>query len=207
MRSMGVPTDFCSSQFDISQPRYRRRGWIGVDLDGTLAKTIRTCVGGPIGEPLQPMLRRVKYWIASGRTVKIFTARAGTPADIAVVKQWCAQHGIPDLEVTDRKDHDMLALWDDRAVSVISDLGIPFLTLSTSRWRQLRHCLHLLFLCCIGHRFKTYEPTESNHRLLNQWLNNLEAPFLPASKGTSAPLDSIPQQPHWHRNSVVPGWQ
>ncbi|MEI8285241.1 MAG: hypothetical protein WCG52_09650, partial [bacterium] len=49
-------------------------GWIGVDLDGTLAEFIGDM--SFIGEPIMPMLNRVKTWLANGREVRIFTARA-----------------------------------------------------------------------------------------------------------------------------------
>ena len=50
-------------------------GWIGVDLDGTLAKY--GIWDGSIGEPIPLMVERVKIWIALGVEVKIFTARVG----------------------------------------------------------------------------------------------------------------------------------
>lgn len=107
---------------NVRYPRYRRRGWIGVDLDGTLARLEK---GRHIGRPVAPMMARVKYWIGSGREVRIFTSRADDPLEVARIKDWLAQHGLPDLEVTNKKDNRMVALWDDRAVKVIENQGIP----------------------------------------------------------------------------------
>lgn len=106
----------------IEKPGYRRRGWIGVDLDGTLARLEK---GRHIGRPVAPMMARVKYWIGSGREVRIFTSRANDSLEVARIKDWLAQHGLPDLEVTNKKDNRMIALWDDRAVKVIENQGIP----------------------------------------------------------------------------------
>jgi hypothetical protein len=104
-------------------------GWIGVDLDGTLAEYSH--FEGPtiIGKPIPRMVERVKRWLAEGRTVKIFTARVCKgPTDVKLIRQaievWCAQHIGRKLEVTNEKDWGMVELWDDRAVQVIPNTGI-----------------------------------------------------------------------------------
>lgn len=51
------------------------RGWIGVDLDGTLARYEGWKRVTDIGEPVPAMLERVKSWRAEGREVRVFTAR------------------------------------------------------------------------------------------------------------------------------------
>lgn len=48
--------------------------WIGVDLDGTLAKSVKA-QNGEIGVPIHPMVQLVKVWIAHGEDVRIFTSR------------------------------------------------------------------------------------------------------------------------------------
>ena len=76
------------------------------------------------------MLARVRHWLANGYRVKIVTARASEPEKgIPPVKRWLAENGLPDLEVTDRKDFGMIELWDDRAIQVVRDSGRPFLSL------------------------------------------------------------------------------
>lgn len=50
-------------------------GWIGVDLDGTLAQYDGWKGCSHIGEPIPAMLARVKEWLANGVDVRIFTAR------------------------------------------------------------------------------------------------------------------------------------
>lgn len=103
-------------------------GWIGVDLDGTLA--FYDCWRSPhhIGEPVPAMAARVKRWVAQGREVRIFTARVSGPPDEVktfrgVLANWLHRHGLPDLAVTNAKDYGMVELWDDRAVQVIPNTG------------------------------------------------------------------------------------
>ena len=108
-------------------------GWIGVDLDGTLARYEHWQGPAHIGEPVQPMLDRVKAWLKEGREVRIFTARVTyTPerqqenavARLAI-QAWCEEHIGQKLEITNVKDFDMIELWDDRCVQVQPNAGIP----------------------------------------------------------------------------------
>jgi len=116
----------CGRKFtDDTQVRYGGSPWIGVDLDGTLARDLGSTRGDDIGSPIEPMLVRVQKWIAEGRTVKIFTARASSPRQVAAIKEWLASCGLPELEVTNVKDLHMIELWDDRCVQVTTNLGEP----------------------------------------------------------------------------------
>jgi hypothetical protein len=126
----------CGQKYiDKSKVRYKSAPWIGVDLDGTLAQDLgnsRDEKGlGEIGSPIKPMLNRLKKWIAEGKTVKIFTARASSPRQVAMVKKWLFKHGLPDLEVTNVKDLRMIELWDDRCVQVMTNLGEPIDRMTT----------------------------------------------------------------------------
>jgi hypothetical protein len=104
--------------------------WIGVDLDGTLARSGRWRGYKHIGAPVPLMMARVRFWLKNGLTVKIFTARAGVPEAIPPIKRWLAKHGLPELEITNTKDFAMVEFWDDRAVQVVQNTGRPFLSLS-----------------------------------------------------------------------------
>ena len=105
----------------------KQYGWIGVDLDGTLAKYTGWKSNGEIGEPIKPMVDRVKKWLAEGKKVKIFTARvaisAGKEEMINKIKAWCKENIGQELEVTNVKDHAMIELWDDRARQVEKNTG------------------------------------------------------------------------------------
>ena len=100
--------------------------WIGVDLDGTLAMAEPWQGFEHIGKPVPNMVKRLNVWLGMGYTVKIVTARAAEP-EVAIppIKAWLKKHGLPDLEVTNAKDMDMIELWDDRAVQVIPNTGNP----------------------------------------------------------------------------------
>lgn len=50
-------------------------GWIGVDLDGTLAHYDTWEKWNVFGPPIRLMVNRVRKWLDEGKTVKIFTAR------------------------------------------------------------------------------------------------------------------------------------
>lgn len=98
-------------------------GWIGVDLDGTLAEYGTWKGPDHIGAPIPRMMDRVRAWLAAGKTVKIFTARACIPDQVPPVRAWLERHGLAGLEVTNIKDFTMAELWDDRAIQVEMNTG------------------------------------------------------------------------------------
>lgn len=106
------------------------KGWIALDLDGTLARVDVPRVPEELGDPVPPigppvpaMLSRLRGWIARGETVKIFTGRACVPGGIEEVQRWLVSHGLPLLEVTNAKDRGTMEIWDDRAVGVELNTG------------------------------------------------------------------------------------
>lgn len=105
------------------------KGWIGVDLDGTLAFYEGWRGEAHIGGPVPPMVGRVQRWLAEGYEVRIFTARVSHPAQRAAalkaIQQWTQQHIGVVLPVTNIKDYAMLELWDDRCVQVFPNTGEP----------------------------------------------------------------------------------
>lgn len=110
------------------------RGWIGVDLDGTLAQYDGWQGVAHIGAPIARMLERVRAWRKEGRDVRIMTARVShdgsaarmLDAQMAMIHimGWCAQHIGEPLPVTCTKDYTMVELWDDRAVQVVPNTGM-----------------------------------------------------------------------------------
>lgn len=114
--------------------------WVGVDLDGTLARRRSDWSGGQIGEPVPAMLARVKKWLAEGKDVRIFTARVGFGAGYSersgrsddegfiaeqreLIEAWCLEHLGRVLPVTAVKDFACAEIWDDIAVPVERDTG------------------------------------------------------------------------------------
>lgn len=119
----------------------KSKGWIGVDLDGTLALDMPGEAFDPvkIGAPIPAMVARVQRWLGEGREVRIFTARAstvdhhtvfhGTPEEyrkhvVDAIQAWCLQHIGVALKVTAEKDYQMQLLYDDRARQVIRNEGV-----------------------------------------------------------------------------------
>jgi hypothetical protein len=112
-----------ASPNDSEEKKITQKGWIGVDLDGTLARSDTLLNQSKIGSPVPKMLNRVNQLIQEGYRIKIFTARASDPEQISLVKKWLKEYGLPELEITNTKDYGMTLLYDDRAVQVITNTG------------------------------------------------------------------------------------
>jgi hypothetical protein len=125
-------------------------GWVGVDLDGTMFTYDDWVPWNVFGEPIKPMIDRIKAWLAAGVGVRIVTARIGLPlymghtptlsnhpwntcrvtgekfsdANMALaIGRHCQKHGLPCLPVQCYKDINMIEFWDDRAIQVIANTG------------------------------------------------------------------------------------
>ena len=123
-------------------------GWIGFDLDGTLAKYDGWQGIDHIGEPIGPMVDLMKKLHGQGRYVKIVTARVapqkledgtfGEPfitvpqGDGGATRQYASQY-IQDWchfnlgfvpEIVYQKDCRMLELYDDRVKQVVPNKGV-----------------------------------------------------------------------------------
>lgn len=118
-------------------------GWIGVDLDGTLAQ-YGYCNNGQIGVPVPAMVARIKRWLAEGHTVKIVTARVSEvgqrpeviDAERVKIGKWCVQHIGQNLGVTASKDYAMIQLWDDRCVQVEPNTGRTMIDVQDEVYRE-----------------------------------------------------------------------
>lgn len=114
---------------DINKIPLELRPWIGVDFDGTLFMHPKD---GSIeaGAPIPLMIKRLKAWLNAGKRVKIMTARWADKLNLkeherVIREALLDQLGEKsrDLEITNEKDFLMIELWDDRAVSVVRDVG------------------------------------------------------------------------------------
>lgn len=119
-----------------------KQGWIGVDLDGTLAHHDDNWIGD-IGAPIEHMVARVKRWLLAGITVRILTARVHPDWDrdnkhLDAIQDWCLKVFGQRLAVTCMKDPNMLALWDDRAVAVVRNTGLTQQELMLTRQKQIQ---------------------------------------------------------------------
>lgn len=103
-------------------------GWIGVDLDGTLATFDKWNGPTSIGEPIPLMVDRVRDWLSNGIEVRILTARVSKSnpqkdGAIDAIKEWCIKNIGTELQITSEKDYGMIELWDDRCVRVEKNTG------------------------------------------------------------------------------------
>ena len=102
-----------------------KNGWIGVDLDGTLASYTSFKGWHHIGPPIPRTVKRVRKAIRLGFEVRIFTARAVMEDEIlARIDLWSETHIGKILPVTNEKDSEMIELWDDRAVAIEHNTGV-----------------------------------------------------------------------------------
>lgn len=127
------------------------KGWLGVDLDGTLADYSQGWQGAAvIGDPVPAMFERVQRWLSEGREVRIFTARVWPITDVITenydltgvairmdpsgraqeaataafaIQAWLNRHFGRVLPITCVKDLAMVELYDDRCVQVIANTG------------------------------------------------------------------------------------
>jgi hypothetical protein len=131
-----------------------------VDLDGTLAHYTEWKGAEHIGEPVKPMLEKVRQWLEAGQDVRIFTARVFPVTSFEAVnsfvlakrdpqtreeeaqvaglhiREWCVKHLGQVLPITCRKDMSTIEIYDDRAVGVMLNKGIDRETLIS--WHLLR---------------------------------------------------------------------
>jgi hypothetical protein len=108
-------------------------GWIGVDLDGTLAEYGDWKGPVHIGLPVPAMAARVRRWLIEGRDVRIFTARVSDDGSLqgvlnagmsrVAIEDWCVEHLGQKVPITATKDFEMIELWDDRCVQVVPNTG------------------------------------------------------------------------------------
>ena len=101
-----------------------QKGWVGIDLDGTLAVYDGWKGIEHIGEPIPAMVEYVQELVNAGVDVRIFTARCqeGWEA-MALVAKWCFDNIGYVLPITATKDFGMVFLVDDRAVAVEKNTG------------------------------------------------------------------------------------
>jgi hypothetical protein len=100
------------------------KGWHGVDLDGTIAYHKEWKGPEHIGKPINgEALAKVKEWLKKGEKVKIFSARAKEPKAIKPIEDFCMKVFGQKLEITDRKDENMIDMLDDRAFHVEENTG------------------------------------------------------------------------------------
>lgn len=75
-----------------------KAGWIGFDLDGTLARYDSNMQPTEIGEPIAPMVELARSYLEQGFEVRILTARVSvpevTPEYLDRVREHLEKHGL-----------------------------------------------------------------------------------------------------------------
>jgi hypothetical protein len=113
----------------------KENGWIGIDLDGTLADDPPGMMRGKatdIGPPLRPMIDIVRRLVQDGWDVRVFTARVSEPTHlntpvediVQAIWEWTEEHIGKRLPVTNIKSHGLIVFLDDRALNAIRNRGI-----------------------------------------------------------------------------------
>lgn len=103
-------------------------GWIGFDLDGTLATD--DGVYDVVGAPIVGMLSLARSYLAQGIEVRIVTARLApewgqVDFQTKLIQDWTESHLGVRLTVQAHKGGSMLRLYDDRAIGVQHNTGVP----------------------------------------------------------------------------------
>ncbi len=113
----------------IKQFGTKRQGWVGFDLDGTLA--IDTPGTWPqIGDPIPAMCDRLRWLNDKGIPCRIITARVSAAvypdkvvAEMARIDAWCLAVFGCTFQLTPEKDQRMMFMFDDRAIHVPRNSG------------------------------------------------------------------------------------
>lgn len=123
----------CATEARLSDLEFKKRQWVGFDLDGTLATYDKFISWDHIGEPITAMVDKVKELLGKGIKCKILTARASEESRSLnnitfqqierVIKDWCAKHIGQELEVVSEKGALMIAFYDDKAIQVEMNTG------------------------------------------------------------------------------------
>jgi hypothetical protein len=104
-------------------------GWVGFDLDGTLAHYEEWEGPEAIGAPITAMVDKVKELLGRNVECRIVTARVAEPnmderfKIEQAIHRWCITHIGVALPITNAKDYGMWCLYDDRAVAVEKNTG------------------------------------------------------------------------------------
>lgn len=101
---------------------------IAVDLDGTLAEYFGWQGEEHIGQPVWPLVEKIKKMIESDDKIVfwIYSARCCDARSAEIIHAWKEKHGISELfaGVTNIKYKFFREFWDDRAKQVVPNTGV-----------------------------------------------------------------------------------
>jgi hypothetical protein len=103
---------------------------IALDFDKTLAYHESNWGISRVGEPIYPMLEKLKEWLDKGYKVSIFTARVSRDKKYEVMKEqvdficdFLNKNGLPELPITANKYPYFTHFVDDKAYHVERNTG------------------------------------------------------------------------------------
>lgn len=153
------------------------KAWWGFDIDKTAFTDEGGTRGGVIGEPIMPIIRRIKWFLRVGRKVSIVTARVH-PSESdrdeqimtvrgALVKA-LGQDRANMIDIRSDKDRHMIDLYDDRAKQVIPNKGILV-------QNELRRAIQALQKIAYGDTLSGQDVLVAQDALssLDEWSKNL----------------------------------
>lgn len=96
---------------------------IAFDLDGTLAKYDNWKGLNHIGEPIIPIINKLKKYLANNEKCCIFTARATSEKNKEPIKKWLIKNIGREIPITNIKNTNIKKFYDDRAIAVEKNTG------------------------------------------------------------------------------------
>lgn len=105
---------------------------IAIDLDKTLAFHESSWGVSRVGEPIVPMVEKVKEWLTKGYKVTIFTSRVNEfdrsskkeiDEQVKMIEEFLNRAGLPLLPITSIKRRYFTHYVDDRSYHVERNLG------------------------------------------------------------------------------------
>ena len=129
----------------LEEEKTLKQLWIGVDIDGTLAKYEGWKGWDHIGDPIPETVKKVNTWLNKGIKVCIFTARTSEVSRARnnitfeqmkeVIDNWCEKNLGFKLPIKKEKDCWMLGAIDDSIVQMDKNTGIA--TAGDKAWTHL----------------------------------------------------------------------
>lgn len=133
--------------------KFKHRGWIGFDIDATLAEYSGWIGFSRIGGPVPTMVDLLVDYVNNGWEVRIFTGRVAPDPDSddipveerrKLIREWLNKNVVPllpedypEIKITHEKDKSLFYMYDDRAGGVVPSKGILYSSLLKSVYHRL----------------------------------------------------------------------
>ena len=96
--------------------------WIGIDMDGVLS--LERSIEEPIGPPIPLMVERLKALEANQSfEIKIMSPRVASESGRKEIRHWLKAQGLPNYQLTNKKDFNMLEFLTAKGVQVQRNRG------------------------------------------------------------------------------------